>query len=381
VESDYCTLRNSMLTSCSIYTNCHQVASSDFEDTRSSVTAQQHRRNIECHAVHKIQCYINVILTEETITEAELSQCKNSEPDCSALDLTIPTMPALESCVLPSEADVPCSCGFMDKYTDMVRLDACVQCLPVPSSLASVDPGTLTGLPCGTPTPAPPPPPIVVLVPDSGTCSGTATTYADWGCVGKSDGHHTLQLPDGGDAIEVTCIDGWIMLQQRVSKTDFYKNWEEYASGFGDESNYWVGLRNWHRLTKNKAEFRIVLDDEGEVGFGEFGDFQIGSEAAKFVLWYGSYCSSSTIGETNSLDRNVLLNGRRFSTKDNDNDQYGHSCAEYYYSGWWFGPCHHEGNLNGEYAPYTQHKNANVWNQWKQLNGLDKSFMMLKPYA
>lgn len=40
-------------------------------------------------------------------------------------------------------------------------------------------------------------------------------------------------------------------------------------------------------------------------------------------------------------------NGKKFTTKDQDNDTYGsNNCAVMYSSGWWFGSCF-DSNLNG----------------------------------
>ncbi|XP_071790385.1 lactadherin-like [Asterias amurensis] len=44
------------------------------------------------------------------------------------------------------------------------------------------------------------------------------------------------------------------------------------------------------------------------------------------------------------------LNGRTFSTYDNDNDNDGQNCAGLVKAGWWFDDCAVESNLNGEYS-------------------------------
>ncbi|XP_033627167.1 uncharacterized protein LOC117290043 isoform X1 [Asterias rubens] len=44
------------------------------------------------------------------------------------------------------------------------------------------------------------------------------------------------------------------------------------------------------------------------------------------------------------------LNGRTFSTYDNDNDNDGQNCADVVKAGWWFDDCAVESNLNGEFS-------------------------------
>jgi hypothetical protein len=37
---------------------------------------------------------------------------------------------------------------------------------------------------------------------------------------------------------------GWTVIQSRVSNTSFYRTWQEYRDGFGDDFNFWLGLEN-----------------------------------------------------------------------------------------------------------------------------------------
>ena len=69
-------------------------------------------------------------------------------------------------------------------------------------------------------------------------------------------------------------------------------------------------------------------------------------------------------------------NGKRFSTKDNDNDSYGGNCATMYKGGWWYNKCHLV-NLNGLYlnGTYSAFATGMVWHEWK---GYQYSFMKTK---
>jgi len=64
--------------------------------------------------------------------------------------------------------------------------------------------------------------------------------------------------------------------------------------------------------------------------------------------------------------------GHKFSTRDQDNDEWsGGSCAVRFKGGWWYSHCHHGNlcNLNGHYyhtGVYTSTNNDGVvWNHWK----------------
>ena len=54
----------------------------------------------------------------------------------------------------------------------------------------------------------------------------------------------------------------------------------------------------------------------------------------------------------------------KFTTKDNDNDQYsGGNCAISFKSGWWYKNCFYS-NLNGRYGDDRNSKGIN-WQTWK----------------
>jgi len=54
--------------------------------------------------------------------------------------------------------------------------------------------------------------------------------------------------------------------------------------------------------------------------------------------------------------------GRKFSTRDQDNDAVSDSCAVMYKGGWWYGSCHLS-NLNGQYNNTAKRKGVN-WFDW-----------------
>lgn len=79
----------------------------------------------------------------------------------------------------------------------------------------------------------------------------------------------------------------------------------------------------------------------------------------------------------NSLEHH---NGRRFSTKDSDNDDHSGHCATAYPGAWWFGGCV-SADLNGQYflrTPDSSHLGV-YWRSWKGYNySLKSSVMMMQ---
>eukprot|EP00105_Crassostrea_gigas_P010292 XP_011425520.1 PREDICTED: ryncolin-1 isoform X1 [Crassostrea gigas] len=197
----------------------------------------------------------------------------------------------------------------------------------------------------------------------------------------KHDGVYTI-YPDHVNKKEVFCDmttegGGWTVIQKRIDgSTDFYRTWKEYKEGFGNPSrDYWIGNDVIHQLTKTSPQrIRIVLQRySGEKGRAEYSKFAVGDENSKYKLTVSGY--RGTIG--NSLGSH---HGWKFTTKDQDNDNYKDNCAKLYYGGWWYGACYVT-NLNGLYAKSAlKDTKYNSWANWKnEHEALKKTLMMIRP--
>ncbi len=158
---------------------------------------------------------------------------------------------------------------------------------------------------------------------------------------------------------------GWTVFQRRMDgSVDFYRTWSDYELGFGDlAEEFWLGLRNIHRLTTtNSAEshqLRVELSDFANTKrYTKFSSFSVGNSASKYVLNVGGY--SGNAGDSLSYH-----NGMKFTTKDQDNDKYGSNCAILFTGAWWYNGCH-QSNLNGQYLVNSKdHKGIQWFSTWK----------------
>jgi len=132
--------------------------------------------------------------------------------------------------------------------------------------------------------------------------------------------------------------EGWTVIQRRLNgDVDFFRDWSEYASGFGQLSGeFWLGNDNIHRLTSHRNyELRVeALTYSGKLFHTNNPDFSIDSNEDEFTLHIGNMTS----GNTN--DHMSKLNGLGFSTKDEDNDEwFAGNCADYYRGAFWLNNC------------------------------------------
>ncbi|XP_062699069.1 angiopoietin-2-like [Aedes albopictus] len=177
---------------------------------------------------------------------------------------------------------------------------------------------------------------------------------------------------------------GWLVMQYRFDGSeDFYRNWNEYKNGFGTYAGeFWIGLEKIHRLTNNKnVELIVELKDyHNNYIYARYDAFEIGSEAQKYSLEkLGTY--SGTAG--NSMKSNA---GKKFTTKDNDNDGAASlNCAVSRMGAWWFdwgysgdfnGMCG-AADLNGMYGVRGDWQSI-FWYGYNQYDGMKYTRMMIR---
>ena len=141
---------------------------------------------------------------------------------------------------------------------------------------------------------------------------------------------------------------GWIVIQRnRInSQLSFNKNWREYEEGFDDlDKNFWAGLELIHTLTqRGQWEMRVDYQKNDKTwSYLHYNQFSVGSASKEYPLTVGGFTGVDT-----DEFASHPLNRMKFTTPDNDNDNWsGRNCAVYHNSGWWYNDCHHI-NINNQ---------------------------------
>ncbi|KAL4676445.1 hypothetical protein H8959_010590 [Pygathrix nigripes] len=152
---------------------------------------------------------------------------------------------------------------------------------------------------------------------------------------------------------------GWLVFQRRMDgQTDFWRDWEDYAHGFGNISGeFWLGNEALHRLTQaGDYSMRVDLRAGDEAVFAQYDSFRVDSAAEYYRLHLEGY--HGTAGDSMSYH-----SGSVFSARDRDPNNLLISCAVSYRGAWWYRNCHYA-NLNGLYGSTVDHQGVS-WYYWK----------------
>ncbi|PAA60373.1 hypothetical protein BOX15_Mlig009582g2, partial [Macrostomum lignano] len=132
----------------------------------------------------------------------------------------------------------------------------------------------------------------------------------------------------------------FLKIQQRLTgRVSFQRNWTEYETGFGDGTDFWIGLSAIHSLSQGGATLRVEMKLwSGSELHAEYAGFRVGDASTGYRMTYREMLSHRSSVSWNALE---LSKDMRFSTMDRDNDIWGASCSSRYgKGGWWFKDCH-----------------------------------------
>uniref|UniRef100_A0A8C4EV98 Fibrinogen-like protein 1 n=1 Tax=Dicentrarchus labrax TaxID=13489 RepID=A0A8C4EV98_DICLA len=211
----------------------------------------------------------------------------------------------------------------------------------------------------------------------------------------KSSGFYRIRPHGSPSPVRVYCDmndgGGWIVIQRRINGTEkFNRSWAEYKDGFGDtDAEFWLGNDNLHYITtQGNYSLRINLEDfDGNQRYAEYKNFKVANEKDHYRLTFGTYVG--TAGDALSGGYQVDVSewashqAMKFSTYDQDNDNYKGNCAQEDKGGWWFNKCH-SAHLNGMYYPSGHYSaltdDGVVWYTWRGWwYSLKTSIMKLRP--
>ncbi|XP_017840108.1 ryncolin-1-like [Drosophila busckii] len=197
-------------------------------------------------------------------------------------------------------------------------------------------------------------------------------------------GVHEIKVP-GLEAFEVLCTDssiagpGWIIIQQRINgQQDFHQDWQAYRDGFGlnkTSGDFFLGLQRIHRLTySQRYELFIYMQTfRGGTFHIRYDNFTVGSENDKFELQ-----SLGAVDMVNVEDQLRYHEHHKFTTHDQDNDNWWRNCAtEIRSGGWWYHKSCTHCNLNGVY--FKTETDAYQSIHWFDYKSLKMVQMLIRP--
>ena len=136
---------------------------------------------------------------------------------------------------------------------------------------------------------------------------------------------------------------GWTVIHKRqdgtVNFTD--RDWVEYEDGFGHYSGeFWMGLRSIHCLT-SQGDWELRIDYQlknGTKSYLHYNKFAVGPPTDQYRLTISGFDS---VGLTDPFNAPIdgRLNGKVFSSRDRDNDEYTSINCGKIDGGWWHVKC------------------------------------------
>ena len=137
---------------------------------------------------------------------------------------------------------------------------------------------------------------------------------------------------------------GWIVIQRnkKSSLANFNKKWSDYEKGFGNlETEFWYGLAEMHCLTQ-RGQWEMRMDyqkNDKTWSYYHYNQFSVGNASEEYPLTVGGFTGVGT-------DQLAHHNKMKFSTPDNDNENYRGNCAAINKNGWWYNSVCHHININ-----------------------------------
>ena len=150
----------------------------------------------------------------------------------------------------------------------------------------------------------------------------------------------------------------------------FDSNRAYFKHGFsGPEGDYWIGNDRLSQLTAGglyKVRFDLQAKSTGLWSWIEFGTFIVGDEASGYLLSVGDVNADSTATDDKYSGLVARSNGTKFTTRDQDNDDYSFGNCASTNGAWWHSSCGQP--VNGK-APFFR---------WWYLPGYEYNLLKTK---
>lgn len=161
-EAAFCAYRQGLHSTCSTYQGCHIMEEKAYKDLIADVLYKADSRKIDWKAIHKIACYIKVLISEGTNDERTnaLESCESGDlntlatiltgfnetnylsvivpeisQNVSCWDMEVMPLIDLKQCDMSSVANYPCSEKWTDRYLGLESPRECTACPALPDGL------------------------------------------------------------------------------------------------------------------------------------------------------------------------------------------------------------------------------------------------------
>uniref|UniRef100_A0A1I8JAL4 Fibrinogen C-terminal domain-containing protein n=1 Tax=Macrostomum lignano TaxID=282301 RepID=A0A1I8JAL4_9PLAT len=172
-------------------------------------------------------------------------------------------------------------------------------------------------------------------------CLMSAVWGADFSAAAPGKPVYRRQLLRSQPAVQVEDKTFTVIQQRLVGRLSFARCWTEYETGFGDGTDFWLGLRTINQLTGSAPKLlRVEAVTWSNILYvAEYSGFTVGDASTKYTMTFGSYLSDSSNMTSDSLSYHK---GMQFSTMDRDNEIHssGSCSATYGNGGWWYRKCY-----------------------------------------
>jgi polyhydroxyalkanoate synthesis regulator phasin len=156
-ETAFCSYRQGLHATCREYQGCHVLNEEQFMELVKTVMYNADSRKIDWKAIHKIECYINVLISTESneIRAKDLLNCEAGnlntietiltgfnetnylslivpEINVSCWDLEVPQFIDFKECDMSSVKQHPCTEDWLSRYNGLIAPAPCTECAPIP---------------------------------------------------------------------------------------------------------------------------------------------------------------------------------------------------------------------------------------------------------